>query len=351
MRPRRRTTMTPRPAWAQPAAPTWSSMSKSAPNSHSTSSTPAAAMTTASSGLEPELAAGQHRGRRRGQAADRDRGDEQGRPREVLGGDEREGGDEQRAEGEHRPDLTPGSGEPRQQVLVPRGGGRGDRAAGEEHQEHGERARCRPTWSARPATTRGRARPTTSGPAPRTTYAWTRAPRPHQAISCGSYAGTCRLWAACMTTAPNVRAARIRTQPTTGDGMSPPDDPCSRRPASSLAAHEEGQPEGGDHGEPDQRRELVEVAGDQPEDADADEGGAEGQQQAREVEAPGRVVARQDRGGGPVVDEAGRSPERELGGQPVELGGGGRPGPGGQRRCRRCGHVPMVDPAARHARA
>ena len=183
-------------------------------------------------------------------------------------------------------------------------------------------------------------RPTTSGPTPRTTYAWTRAPSPHQASSCGSYAGTCRLCAAWIITAPKVRAARIRTAPTTGEGMVAA---VLAATGEQLAAGQEGQPEGRHHEEPGQRRELVEVAGDQPDDADADEGGAEGEQEAGEVEATRRVVRREDGGRRPARRRDRRSasaaarPPASRAGRGWPAGSGRRAEVRAQRSC------PMVD--------
>ena len=74
-----------------------------------------------------------------------------------------------------------------------------------------------------------------------------------------------------------------------------------------LAPDQEGQPERRHHHEADQWRELVEVAGDQPDDADADERGPEGEQETGEVEPAGRVVRREDGVRGAVVDEARRT--------------------------------------------
>ena len=98
-----------------------------------------------------------------------------------------------------------------------------------------------------------------------------------------------------------------------------------------LAAGEERQPEQ-DHGrEAGGGGELVEVGGDQPDEADADEAATEREQHATDAEAGvvAGAVARGDQSGLVVVDDALGRPVVELGAQPGELAGRDRPGEGG----------------------
>ena len=114
-------------------------------------------------------------------------------------------------------------------------------------------------------------------------------------------------------TAPAPSAARSRAAPTSGGeawraaSASPPTRKASQRTATAAKRR--------------QRRELVEVGGDQPDQSDPDEAAAEVEQDAPHAEA-GVVlgaVAGRDACGLVLTDEALRGPVGELGAQPGEL--------------------------------
>ena len=130
------------------------------------------------------------------------------------------------------------------------------------------------------------------------------------------------------------RLGRLEDQGPEGQGRHQPDGTDDRRrhrPAREvLAAHEEAEPQDGDGEEPGHRGQLVEVGGDQPDQADADEAGTEGEQDPADGEpgpGPGPfVVAARDLGGLGVGDDTGGGPVGELGAQPGQVLAGTRRG-------------------------
>ena len=102
-----------------------------------------------------------------------------------------------------------------------------------------------------------------------------------------------------------------------------------------LRADRDRDPDDRDRGEAGQRGQPVEVGRDQPDQAEADEHGAEGQQQPGQAEGAGGVVATDERLGLGRVDQPLPLPVGDLVAQPVQLAG--REGTGGALGARRRG--------------
>jgi hypothetical protein len=121
------------------------------------------------------------------------------------------------------------------------------------------------------------------------------------------------------------RLGRLEDDSTGAEGGEEPCGADQRRRGTArgerLTAHEEDQPQGRHGGEARQRRERVEVGGDQPDEPDPDEAAAEVEQDAPHADA-GVVlgaVARRDARGLLLADEALRGPVGDLVAQPGEL--------------------------------
>ena len=275
-----------------------------------------------SDGLEPGGAADE---------ADRGPGGEAGHghprhepeaPHEVGRGDVRECRCEERGQRQPGPYLSPHRREPRQSALVQgtdRDGGHRDDGEG---QDDGERRGRVPQDLPDEPGDQGR-----DADQQRTEAAHgigvdegAGAPQPHQQWLEGRYL---------------QRLRRLEHHGPEREGGEQPDRADHRGGhqllgVEYLAADEQRQPDHDDGEEAGERGQLVEVGGDQPDQADPHEDGTQREQQPGQGEAPGGVVATEDRGGLGLLNEALVLPDAELPAEPLQLGRGGRSG-GGSR--------------------